>query len=96
MPQSLHVAFAHIVFSTKYRQPFIDEAIENKLFAYLAERCQAHGYEPYRVGGYLDHVHLLVRIPKVNIGASELLQKVKSSSSKWMKTQGAAYEDFWW
>ena len=39
MGQSLVKNYIHIVFSTKLRKPFIDEKIENELFAYLGGVC---------------------------------------------------------
>ena len=96
MGNSLHRSFAHIVFSTKYRTPWIDDEIEEALFAYLGKMCKTKQYEPIKIGGYRDHVHLLVRQPKVSIGSSELLEVVKKQSSKWMKLQGDQYADFRW
>ena len=93
---SLHRSFAHIVFSTKYRIDWIDDDIEEALFAYLGKMCLVKKYEPIKIGGYRDHVHLLVRQPKVSIGASELLETVKKQSSKWMKLQDERYADFRW
>ncbi|AZB07990.1 hypothetical protein EG344_03545 [Chryseobacterium sp. G0162] len=40
MPQSLVKNYIHIVFSTKYRNDFIDENIENELYAYIATLCK--------------------------------------------------------
>lgn len=40
MPQSLVKNYIHIVFSTKYRQDFIDEEIEKELFSYIAVLCK--------------------------------------------------------
>lgn len=36
MPQSLVKNYVHIIFSTKYRNDFIDEKIEKELFSYIA------------------------------------------------------------
>jgi hypothetical protein len=41
MAQSLSKMYAHITFSTKHRSPDIDEAIQPKLWAYLAGICNA-------------------------------------------------------
>lgn len=95
MPQSLTKVYVHIVFSTKYRQPLIDEAIKPELFAYLGGVCEALECHPVRVGGHRDHVHILCLLSK-KIALMKLLEEVKKRSSKWIKTKGAAYENFYW
>ena len=46
-------------------------------------------------GGVSDHVHLLVSQSK-NIALSVLLAELKKSSSKWIKTQGREFANFYW
>ena len=95
MPQSLYKIYVHIVFSTKYRQPLIDDAIKPELFAYLAGACNALNCRPVSVGGYDDHVHILCTLSK-NLPLMKLLAEIKANSSKWMKTQGPYYSNFFW
>jgi len=40
MAQSLSNVLLHIVFSTKNRQPFIDEHVELELYPYMATICK--------------------------------------------------------
>ena len=61
MGQSLVKNYVHIVFSTKYRTPWIQEEYEDILFCYLGALCNDHDCQPMRVGGYLDHVHILCK-----------------------------------
>ena len=93
MGQSLVKNYIHIVFSTKLRKPFIDEKIENELFAYLGGVCNKLDCTVLKVGGYLNHVHILCMLSK-NITLSKLLQDLKSNSSKWIKTKGENYQNF--
>jgi len=51
--------------------------------------------ECYRVGGVSDHVHLAVRISRT-ITVAQLVEKLKTSSSKWLKTQSPALAHFAW
>lgn len=95
MPQSLARHIAHIVFSTKNRQPFIDDAIEERLWSYLGGICNSLDCPPVRIGGYRDHVHILCAHSK-NIALKDLLEEVKKSSSKWMKTVHPRFSDFHW
>lgn len=95
MPQSLAQIYLHISFSTKYREPLIDEKIENELYAYLGATCKAWDCQPIKVGGYLDHVHILCKLSR-KVAVMELLEEVKKSSSKWIKTKGDKYAHFYW
>ena len=95
MPQSLSKVYVHITFSTKHRYPFIDKAIEQELWEYIGGTCKALECNPIRVGGHSDHVHICCLLSK-KITQIKLLEEVKKESSKWMKTKGAQYENFYW
>lgn len=95
MSQSLVKNHLHIVFSTKYRQKLIDSAIEDELYMYLGGIANNLGCIPIKIGGYQDHVHILCLLSK-NISLATLMSKLKSNSSKWMKTKGKAYRNFYW
>ncbi|CAN5341327.1 IS200/IS605 family transposase [soil metagenome] len=85
----------HIIFSTKYREPFIQEPVEAELHAYLGGICKNLECHPIKIGGYTDHIHILCMLSK-KITLMKLLEDVKSPSSKWMKTKGSDYENFYW
>ena len=95
MAQSLVRNYIHLVFSTKHRSPFIDESVENELFNYLGGVCKKLECQPIIVGGHLDHVHILCLLSK-KIALIKLLEEVKSHSSKWIKTKGEKYSNFYW
>lgn len=95
MGQSLVKNYIHIVFSTKYRQSLIDSKIETDLHKYIGGICNNLECIPIKVGGYIDHIHILCLLSK-KISLMELLNKVKSSSSSYAKSFGADYQDFLW
>lgn len=95
MGQSLVKNYIHIVFSTKHREPLIDESIENELHAYLGGICKNLECTPIKIGGYSDHIHILCMLSK-KIALMKLLEEVKSHSSKWVKTKGEEYKNFYW
>ncbi|MBL0356400.1 MAG: IS200/IS605 family transposase [Chitinophagaceae bacterium] len=95
MSQSLTKLSTHIVFSTKYRQPLIDAAIEPELHAYLGAVCNVMECLPVKVGGYTDHIHILCLLSK-KVALMDLLEEIKKRSSKWIKTKGEAYKNFYW
>lgn len=95
MGQSLHKIYVHIVFSTKHREPKISKEIENELFSYLGGICKNLECNPVKVGGHKDHVHILCLLSK-KIALMDVIEKVKSNSSKWIKTKGEQFSDFYW
>lgn len=95
MPQSLSFVLVHLIFSTKDRRPILDDSIHPALYAYLATVARNAKCECYRVGGVADHVHLAVRLSRMT-NVAELVEILKSSSSKWLKTQSPALSKFSW
>jgi putative transposase len=95
MGQSLVKNYIHIVFSTKYRQPLITEEIEPELHAYLGGICRNLESNPVKIGGYNNHIHILCMLSK-KIALMKLLEEVKSHSSKWIKTKGKEFQNFFW
>jgi putative transposase len=95
MGQSLVKNYVHIVFSTKYRQPLIHPPVEQELHAYLGAICNQLECQSIIVGGYTDHIHILCKL-STKIALMKLVEKVKSHSSKWIKTKEKSYENFYW
>lgn len=95
MGQSLNRVYVHLVFSTKHRQPMILDLIREELYGYLGGICKKLDCNPIQVGGYNDHVHILCLLSK-KIPLMDLVEKVKANSSKWIKTKGTDFENFYW
>ncbi|WP_375579894.1 IS200/IS605 family transposase [Marivirga tractuosa] len=95
MGQSLIQNYLHIIFSTKNRQPLIKKAIEPELHAYLGGICNRLECQAIKVGGYIDHIHIIYKLSK-KIPLTKLMEEVKSHSSKWIKTKGNEFKNFYW
>ena len=95
MPQSLSLVIIHVIFSTKDRHPFLASDTRPKLHAYLASVARNIGCEAYRVGGVADHVHLAIRLSRT-VTIADLVQELKTASSKWVKTQSPDLAAFSW
>ena len=50
---------------------------------------------PLQIGGTSDHIHILCTLPKTMTPA-DLVEEIKKSSSKWIKTKGENYRNFYW
>ncbi|MEO8870791.1 MAG: IS200/IS605 family transposase [Granulicella sp.] len=95
MPQSLAFVLVHVIFSTKNRIPVLDKSVRPTLYAYLATVARSAKCDCYRVGGVADHVHLAIRLSRTT-NVAELVEQLKSSSSKWLKTQSPELSKFAW
>ncbi len=95
MPQSLSLLLIHVIFSVKDRAPMLGVTIRPALHAYLATVARNADCECYRVGGVADHVHLAVRQSRT-VTVAKLVEVLKTSSSKWLKSQSPDLTGFSW
>lgn len=95
MPQSLSKVYTHIAFSTKERRPLITDDVKERLWAYLGGICKSLECNPVQVGGHHDHVHVLCTLSR-KITQASLIENLKKSSSRWMKSLGPSLSDFYW
>ena len=95
MPKTFSAAFLHIAFSTKGRAASLSDAIQPELFAYLIGIARRRDVVPVCVGGWFDHVHLLVRVPP-RIAVSNLVRDLKCNSSAWIHRRWPGYGRFAW
>ena len=96
MSQSFSRQWLHLVFATKYREPFLlDPKIRRQVHAYLAGICKNLDCEPRIIGGMPDHVHVLCDLSK-NLALKDLVQNLKQESSKWIKRQWPDLAGFYW
>ena len=84
-----------LALSLSFLRRLIDKNIENELFNYLGGICKALNCNPIQIGGYRDHVHILCKLSKKTTQI-KLLEEVKKQSSKWIKTKGENYKNFYW
>jgi len=95
MSQSYVQFYAHIVFHTKNNRKIIPVQIEEELYSYLGGILRNYKSLPIKIGGTDDHIHVLCTLPKT-MSLADLTEEIKKSSSKWIKTKGVDYQDFYW
>ena len=95
MPQSLARLYIHLVFSTKYRQPFLTDAIRDCLHTYMATVMDQSGCQTLLINSIEDHIHILFELSRT-LAVSQVVEKVKTASSRWIKTQGEEWSGFAW
>ncbi len=95
MPQSFAAMYAHIIFSTKNREPFVDKSWQNRLYEYLGGICKGNKLALLAVGGMPDHIHLLVSMGREH-SVAEIVRLIKSNSSKWIHEEIKGMQAFAW
>jgi len=84
---------AHVVFSTKHRDPLIEAAWRDDLYGYIGGIIRNRGGILLAAGGMPDHVHLLLKWPADTVLAA-LARDAKAISSGWRHENEDA--DFGW
>jgi putative transposase len=95
MPQSFASVTLQLVFSTKDREPWLTDEWAPRVHAYLATVCRDMTEVVYAVGGIEDHVHIATVLPRT-ICIADLIEKIKVSSSHWIKTLDSRFAGFHW
>ena len=81
---SSHIALrVHFVWSTCNREPWIDPAWAQRLYAYLGAVLQDRGGVLLAAGGTADHVHLYMSLP-ATLTLAETANALKANSSRWV------------
>jgi REP element-mobilizing transposase RayT len=84
-----------MVFSTKGREPLLDENILPRLHRYIGGIVRKRGGMMEAAGGTGDHVHLLFRL-NADTAIADMARFVKANSSKWISQTFPGKTDFAW
>jgi REP element-mobilizing transposase RayT len=96
MPQSLARIWLHIVFSTKERRAYLqNKDLREELFRMLGYHAGQADCPSVRVGGWIDHVHVLCGLART-ITVAELIETLKRETSKWIKQRSTDLNGFYW
>jgi putative transposase len=95
MPQSLSRILIHLVFSSKNRERLLTPAVQMEMHPYLVGVLNGVDCPSLQVGGVEDHVHLFFGQSRTRTIA-DVVETVKTSSSKWIKTKDPEFAGFHW
>lgn len=83
---SRHGILLHVVFSTKFRKPYLADEWRDDLFGYIGGIVKDHKASLLKAGGIEDHVHLFLRIhPEFAISKTIQLLKANFSNGSMIK-----------
>lgn len=95
MSQTLVMHLLHLVFSTKNRVDLITPELELRLYPYMTGIVRNCDSKLIAINGTPNHLHVLVSLSK-KWSLAAFMEQLKKDSSKWIKTQGAEFQDFYW
>lgn len=95
MAQSLSKILIHVIFSTKNRYPFLAPKIRPELHAYAATVLKTCQSPALTINSVENHIHILCCLSK-NWSCADLVGKLKTDTSKWIKTKGGILTKFHW
>ena len=73
----------------------LSDQVRGSLHAYMATVLQNFDFPPILINSVEDHAHLLLEIART-VSVSSVVEEVKKTSSKWIKTQGPEFAHFAW
>ena len=73
-------SYAHLVWATKNRQPFIRDDIEKQLYAQIVSKAAEMGCYVYAVNGMEEHTHVVLSTPPKH-SVSEIVKMLKGASA---------------
>lgn len=84
----------HVVFATKYRTPCLDKSWRPQFWEYMGGTIRGLGGVPHGVGGFNDHVHLLIDLKPTQVIA-DVVRELKKASTEWVR-QHTRVKTFRW
>lgn len=95
MPNTYTQMHIQFVFAVKYRKAMIEDSWKDKLHQYITGMIQKKTHKMLQINTMPDHLHMLIGFrPDENM--SQLIQIVKSESSKFINDHHFTHQKFCW
>ena len=88
----IHLQF---FFEPRFRSSLIQSSWENDLYKYITGIVQKNTHKMIAINGMPDHVHILIGF-RTTQSIADLMQDVKSGSSKWINDNKLCTNRFEW
>ena len=95
MSHSYHKIWIHAIWSTKMREPLIDQNVEHKIYPYITDQLRDQGCPVRIINGMPDHIHCLFLLSSSK-SIAKVIKQVKGSSSHFINQNNIIPEKFSW
>lgn len=87
--------YIHFIFVVQYREARIDPSWKGDLYQLMGRIAKNFNHKLISINGMPDHVHLLISM-RPNQSISDLVQRIKGNSSKWINDNDLTAQRFRW
>ena len=87
--------WVHVVFSTHNREPLLDSQMRSKLMSHIKENCRSKEIFLDSIGGWSEHMHLLVSLGREQ-NIAKVVMLIKGESAHWINQQNWFCGKFRW
>ena len=95
MPGTHHQLLYHIVYSTKQRKPYLTRTLLPEMLNYMEGAIHEMDGKTIALGGWFDHVHLLIKLTTTH-RLADFMRELKSNSSKHFNDQHTSIHKIGW
>jgi REP element-mobilizing transposase RayT len=88
-------AYFHLVFAVQNRKALIQKSWKERLEKYITGIVQNNGHKLISIGAERDHIHIFIGY-NLNQKIPDLVEKIKTSSNQFIKTERLSYHPFSW
>lgn len=90
MPQSYSALWAHLIWSTKNREPILVPTLKYEVYKVINDIANDHEIYLDCINGIEDHVHLLIRL-RTDQTIAEIVKTIKGNSWEFFKNNPEKY-----
>ncbi len=84
-----------LIFAVQYRAAMIHQSWKQELYKYITGIIQGNTHKLVTINGVDDHLHILIGMRPIQ-SLSDLMQDIKTDSSKWINKKGFTKSHFSW
>jgi putative transposase len=95
MAQSLANVLVHVVWSTKNREPWINDEVRPRFHGYIVGVFEKLDCPSLETNSEPDHLHILCRLSRTR-AIAKLIEQAKTSTSAWFKGVEGVNSHFCW
>lgn len=87
--------WVHVVFTTKNHETTLAKEIRDRLIVHIKQNCVAKGILLDSIGGWSDHLHLLISLAREQ-NIANVMMLIKGESAHWLNQQKILRGRFSW
>ncbi len=87
--------YVHFIWSTKNREPLLNDNIRGDVFNHIRENAREKNIYIDFINGSVEHVHCLVSLNE-DLGIGKIAQLLKGESSHWINKNDLTKHHFQW